>query len=203
MTYNSENTKTIVFGSVIATGVLAVVVFVIVLCWQIRRKAADYKNDESNIQYKNSPQDKLFQSNHNTSHINLKSPTTTPSTRSSASSFFNQPSSWIDKDFNQLINKESIKGVKFSNKLEFVDDHPQSPLSSTWSLDPESKNSRSSLAYLNELPIKPKPAANTANKSSHLTLMVDKDMVKDVLPSYYKDEDSVFNVYHERCKSLR
>ena len=33
--------------------------------------------------------------------------------------------------------------------------------------------------------------------------MIDKDVVQDVLPGYYKDEDSVYNIYHERCKSLK
>lgn len=46
-----EDTKTIVFGSVIATGALAVVVFIAVICWQIRRKAADYVDEES-LDYK-------------------------------------------------------------------------------------------------------------------------------------------------------
>lgn len=71
MTNKSENTKTIVFGSVIATGVLAVVVFVVVICWQIRRKAADYKDVEGKIEYTNQSQDKLLQLGHNSSHINL------------------------------------------------------------------------------------------------------------------------------------
>ncbi|TIA84945.1 hypothetical protein E3P99_04106 [Wallemia hederae] len=198
MAHSTADTKTIVFGSVIATGIFAVIVFVVVICWQIRRKAADYKDEEHSVQYENTDKDKVLSTGHKPTHINFESTLSTPSTRSSASSFFNKSNSWLDHGFERLLkNKEATKGVRFSETLEFSVNHDPSP-PPRWSF--ERGDSRSSLAYLSQLPHKPKPAAN---KTNHLTLMVDKDMVKDVLPSYYEDEDSVYNVYHERCKSLR
>lgn len=192
-----EDTKTIVFGSVIATGALAVVVFIAVICWQIRRKAADYVDEES-LDYKQTSPN----STPSSSVEDKQRRASCNSSRSSGSSFFNNSSSWFDRDFSQLMNKDGnvSKGVRFSEKLEYVNNDDDSPLSEEnthrWSLEPDT---RSSLAYLNHLPHKPKPAA----KQNHLTLMIDKDVVQDVLPGYYKDEDSVYNIYHERCKSLK
>ncbi|TIB72060.1 hypothetical protein E3Q23_03547 [Wallemia mellicola] len=192
-----EDTKTIVFGSVIATGALAVIVFIVVICWQIRRKAADYADEES-IDYNQTSPNHAPSSSVEDKH-NRQRRTSYNSSRSSGSSFFNNSSSWFDRDFSQLMNKDGnvSKGVRFS---ENVNDDGDSPLSEEnthrWSFEPDT---RSSLAYLNHLPHRPKPVA----KQNHLTLMIDKDVVQDVLPGYYKDEDSVYNIYHERCKSLK
>ena len=71
---NKSNTKIIVFGAVIASGILAIIIFVIILVVHLKRKSEDYidakKSNDCESSIKESSCSNLDNFNNSHSHSN-------------------------------------------------------------------------------------------------------------------------------------